>query len=262
MNGKIFRWLGLVVALIATGALLPTVHAQSVITLDPSLFAPGTDISNAFPGVTVEAVSWTQTGNSAATFVYTANYAPVYAGTGINGFANSTSSGPGWGPLSFGIPFTTSCIPGCTDVDNTFGTDLIVSFNQPVNFASVLQTGNYENGVVLQALNASNQVVGYCDAAAGNMVPDGNHGCYTVINVGGAPTGVDNFTLTTSVSTGSDDISKILIGAYNESGDQVTEIQYGAPEIDPDSAASGFTLLLGGLVVLRARGGARRPIAA
>ena len=43
----------LAVALIASGASLRTVHAQSVTTLDPSAFAPGTNVTGSFQGVTL-----------------------------------------------------------------------------------------------------------------------------------------------------------------------------------------------------------------
>lgn len=251
MKSCLFMWL--VVAVIANGASLMSTRALSATTLDPSTFATGTDISNAFSGVTLQAMSLQSLTNDPVTGlpVWTPTFAPVYSGQG--GLFNPSSTGLSafsWGP--FLIPPTTSCLQECTGLDPFFGTDLLVTLSQPVSITSVLQTGEFDNGVLLQAFNSSDQVVGYCLSAPGGPQPVGSYGCYTINN----SDGFENFNLTTSVSTGSADISKILIGAYNNGGDAISRIQLGAPEIDPAALASGLTLLLGGLLVLRGR----RPI--
>jgi hypothetical protein len=248
MNSRPFMWLAL--ALIANGVGLRAADAQSVTSLDPSTFAPGADISNAFSGVTLQAISLENLTNDPVTgnAIWTPSFAPVYAGEGGLFSPSSTgSSAFSWGP--FLIPPATSCLQQCTGLDPIFGTDLLVSFNTPVSMVSVFQTGNFDNGVLMQAFNSFDQVVGYCLAAPGGPQPVGNYGCYSV----NSSDGFENVNLTTSVSAGTPDISKILVGAYNNGGDAISRIHLGAPEIDPASAASGFTLLLGAVLVLRGR---------
>ena len=247
--------MSLLLALFVAGSgsgLLTTAHAQTVTTLDPSTFAAGTDISSAFSGVTLQAMSLEHLTNDPVTgnAIWTPSFAPVYAGDGGVFTPSSTgSSAFSWGPLL--IPLTTSCLQECTGLDPLFGTDLLVSFNAPVSMASVFQTGEFDNGVLLQAFNSSDQVVGYCLAAPGGPQAVGNYGCYSV----NSSDGFENFNLTTSVSNNTGEISKILVGAYNNGGDAISRIHLGAPEIDPTSAASSFTVLLGALFVL---GGRRR----
>jgi hypothetical protein len=55
MKSRFLMWL--LVALIANGASLRTAHAQFVTTLNPSIFTPGTDVSNAYAGVTLSAMT-------------------------------------------------------------------------------------------------------------------------------------------------------------------------------------------------------------
>jgi hypothetical protein len=249
MKSRLLMWLAL--ALSASGACLQAADAQSVTTLDPSGYVAGTDISNVFSGVTLQAMSLENLSNDPMTgnAVWTPSFAPVYAGEG-GLFSPSSTGSPAfsWGPLL--IPPTTSCLQQCTGLDPIFGTDLLVSFDTPVSMASVFQAGDFDNGVLMQAFNSSDQVVSYCLAAPGGPQPVGNYGCYSV----SSSDGFENFSLTTSVSTGTTNISKILVGAYNSGGDAISLIHLGAPEIDPTSAASGFTLLLGCILVLRGRG--------
>ena len=54
-------------------------------------------------------------------------------------------------------------------------------------------------------------------------------------------------------SVAAPNISKILVGGYNQGGEIGAMAAIGAPEIDPASAASGLTLLLGALLVFRGR---------
>lgn len=245
MKSRLLMWL--VVALITSGGSLRTVDAQSATTLDPNSFASGQNISNAFSGVTLFSMSLvpgTVAGNPFT--VWTPSYAPVYAVGDF--FSSSSSSAAGWGSNS-GL----SCFQGCLGSQGSnFGTNLLLDFNRPVTMVSVFQTGNAFNGVDLQAFNSSNQLVGYCGATPGHAQSVGNYGCYSVIN--GA---IQQWQVDTSVSASA--ISKILIGGFNNGGDEISAIRYaGAPEIDSASAASGLALLLGSLVVLRGRRGARQ----
>jgi hypothetical protein len=253
--------MGLVVALIANGAPLRTVHAQTY-TLDADLFATGTDVSNAFPGVTLEAMSLVAVPNAPGPFtVWTPSYAPVYAAAG-NFFSASSTANSGWGaffgPLYPGAYGGGDCFQQCSGPQGgaDFQTNLLVNFSTPVDEVNVFQIGNAFNGVALEAFDSSDQEVGYCAATPGNLQGPGNYGCYSVLSPAASSAG--QWQVDTSIHA--DNISKILVGAYNNRGDEVDTIQYkrllGAPEIDPSSVASGLTLLLGILMVLRGR----RPV--
>lgn len=256
MKFRLLMWL--VVALIASGTSPRTVHAQSVTTLDPNSFAPGTNVSNAFAGVTLEAMSLVSDGtNSQGVPLVTPSYAPVYTDGGLF----STQSSPSTTPTNWGILFldpTTSCFQTCIPPNqinsgNPLGTDLLISFNKPVGMVTALQIDNPMNGMVIQAFNSSNQVVAYCLPAVGPQA-QGNYGCYSVLNSKIDPCG-DQENCEIATSTNAPDISKVLLGGYNDF-DEIGAVQYGvarAPEIDPASAASGFALLLGGLAVLHGR---------
>jgi hypothetical protein len=145
-----------------------------------------------------------------------------------------------------------SCFSQCSPPDRPdgFGTNLLVSFDAPVTSVSVFNIGDIFNGVYMEAFDSSNQAVGFCETAF-NPQAMGNYGCYSVLNQGGE----GSYETETSVlASSSGGISKILIGGYNNSY-SMSSIKYttAAPEIDPTSAASGLTLLLGGLLVLCGR---------
>lgn len=248
----------LLVGLIAYSMLLPTVNAQSVTTLDPADFAPGTNVTDAFAGVTLSTFTLDFVGLASDGLpLYMPNYAPVYATEPAEPtpnfsefvFSSTPSAGYGWAPMWGGI--AGSCFSECTPPDRPdgFGTNLLVGFASPVTAVSILDVGNWANGVYMEAFNASNQIVGFCDPAVAIQAV-GNYGCYSVLNNSYADIG--GYTEETSVSTAG--ISKILIGGYNNSFNMST-IQYtkAAPEIEPASAVSGVALLLGGLLVLRGR---------
>jgi hypothetical protein len=254
----------LVVALIANGTSLGIAHAQSVIALNPSAFAPGTNVSNAFAGVTLSSMSFVSAGTDPVTGIplWTPTYAPVYAEGSL--FAQNILTGPNSG-MQTGLwgtvvqPVSGDCFQVCNqsnfqqdfDMADDPVTNLLVSFNSPVSFASALQMGNFANGEFLDAFNSSDQLVAQCIPSFGTP-PIGNYGCFSVLNTQYQSSA---YLLETSVTA--PDISKILLGGYNQ-GAQIGAIEaVRAPEIDPTSAASGLTLLLGGLLVLRGRRTAR-----
>ena len=239
----------LVVALIANGASL-TAHAQSVTTIDPSFFAPGTNVSNAFAGVTLSAMTYVQDGtNTQGIQFFNASYAPVYADGDLLSTQPSPAYTDNWG-IQFLEP-SNLCLQACIpDAEpGASGTSLLISFNQPVDMVTALQIDNPMNGMEMQAFNSSNQLVGYCFAADGSVEPQGNYGCYTVLSKCG-----DSVTCETALSVTTPYISKVLVGGF-DMPDEIGRVQVSvsAPEIDPTSAASGLTLLLGALLVLLGR---------
>jgi hypothetical protein len=245
---------GLMVALIANGALLRTAHAQVVTTLDPIFFAPGTNISNALPGVTLSAMSLVTEGtNALGVPLYGPSYAPVYADGDFFSpqSSPSTSGATSWGGGFYNFSSVAdSCFQTCyPNVGQNFGTALLISFNKPVDMVDALQIDNPQDGAFIQAFNGSNQLVGYCLPAFGPQ-PIGNYGCYSVLS----NTCGDTVSCPLLTSISAPDISEVLVGGYNMA-DQIRGIQFAvaAPEIDAASAASGLTLLLGGLLVLRGR---------
>lgn len=255
MQYRVLTWI--VAMLLASTASLQTVHAQAVTSLDSDLFAPGTDVSNAFAGVTLQAMTLQDSGlpMDGPFTTWIPSYSAVYASAG-NFLSASPTENTGWGyffgPLdSNGVG---DCFQQCTGMaGNNFLSNLLVSFDTPVSQISISQIGNPFNDAAVEAFNSADQEVGYC--VANGPLPVGTYDCgsgsFTII------VGSDNspaWQISTTISA--PDISKVLIGAYNNSGDEVNTIRYmAAPEIDPNSVASGLTLLLGGLAVLL---GARR----
>ena len=258
MKRRFLMWLG--VAVIANGVA----HAQTVTTLDPSAFASGTNVTGAFAGVTLLTFSLEDVGAlPSGEQLYAPSYGSVYAdsvGPGqqltvtsvFNTNPSPANSQPFYG-LGTGIPG--SCFTACGAYDLPFlfgiGTPLLIEFAAPVTSVSIIEDENNYNGVYMEAFNASNQIAGDCGTDPNGPLPVGNYGCYSALT---NPPDLVNQEVETSVSS-SGGISKILIGGYNN-GVAVSTIKYttvSAPEIDPTSAASGLTLLLGTLVVLRGR---------
>jgi hypothetical protein len=247
MKRRLLMWL--VVALIANSASLRIVQAQSVTTLDPSLFTPGQDISNAFAGVTLSTMSLVPDGTDPHTGISISvpSFAPVYAaGSFFSPSSTGSSTFGEWGPYARDL--TDNCFQGCSSQGgSTLQSMLLVDFNSPVSMVSVFQIANDFNGEMLQAFDSADQLLGYCFPSIGDLQPVGNYGCYSVLN--------NNDFQHTQVETSftASNISKVLVGGYN-TADQIGAIEVvRAPEIDPTSAASGLTLLMGGLVVLRGR---------
>ena len=247
-------------ALIANSASLRTAHAQSVTTLDPSTFAPGTNVTAAFAGVTLSSFSLPVVGSLPNGLpLDVPSYAAVYsanpdgpASTVLTGsvFSSSPSLDASWGGMWGGVGG--ACFSECSPPNRPdgFGTNLLISFDAPVTSVSILNVGDIFNGVDMEAFDSSNQIVGFCQTAFDPQAM-GIYGCYSVLNQGGE----GSYETETSILAGSSSgISKILIGGYNNSYSMST-IQYTtrAPEIDAASAASGLSLLLGGLLVMRGR---------
>lgn len=248
------RFLSLAVALIANAVSLGIAHAQSVTTLDPSFFTPGTDISNVFSGVTLSAVTLVPNGtNAEGRDLLTPSFAPVYADGALFSSQSSPPFPDDWGGTFFLT--TDPCFDGCVRSSPPFfGTNLLISFSTPVDMVTALQLDNPFNGVFMQAFDSSNQLIGECLPASFSPQPQGNYGCYSVLNNNSNPCG-NNVSCQYTTSISAPDISKVILGGYNMP-DQIGAVQYEtvrAPEIDPASAASGVTLLLGGLLVLRGR---------
>jgi hypothetical protein len=253
MNWNLRMLTGLAAALIASGAAPRIVDAQTVTSLDSDIFAQGTNVSNAFSGVSLAAMSLVPNPNGPPNPFgsWTPSYSSVYAGAD-NTFSASastlSSNVGGWGDF-FGA-LDGSCFQSCSGPQgNNFGQNLLLSFSAPVSQVDVSQIGNAFNGVAIEAFNSSNQEVSYCAATPGNSQGPGNYGCYSVLS----PLGNDNdWQVSTMVSGPS--ISKVIIGGYNNGGDRVDTIRYiAAPEIDTASLASGLTLLLGGVLVVSGR---------
>ena len=258
----------LVIALIANGLSLRMADAQ-VTSLDSDLFALGTDVSDAFSGVTLQTMSLTPALNAPSPqgpfTTMDASYAPVYAVAG-NYFSPSPTSN-GWGFLyggPLGVYGTGNCFQQCNVANiegQLTGPGLLINFNSPVNEVSVSQLGNSDNGVTMEAFNSANREVGYCAAAPGGGINPGQYQCYSA--PGMSQVGTDTFTVlsppelteewqvVTTISAA--DISKVLVAGYNNGGDEINTIRYSAPEIGTDAAASGLTFLLGGLLVMRGR---------
>ncbi len=260
MKRRFVMWL-IVLGLIASGTSPWPARAQSVTALDPSAFAPGTNVTGAFPGVTLLSFSLDVVGSLPPNGLplYAPSYAPVYATNAENApdftgsvFSSAASSDSGYGPMWGGIDG--SCFSVCTPPNRPdgFQTNLLVEFASSVSSVSIFDIGNAFNGVYMEAFNASDQIVGYCDPTVG-VLPVGNYGCFSVINNSDPDSG--GYEQETSIQASSTSgISKILIGGLNNSAD-ISTIKYTAyaPEIDPNSAASGLALLVGGLLVLRGR---------
>lgn len=251
MNNRLLMWL--VVTLIASGASLRTAQAQSVIDLNPSAFASGTDVSNAFAGVTLSTMTMVSAGTDPLTGIplWKPSYSAVYAEGNLFS-PNADTQTAAWGTAVLPV-HGEDCFKACdggnfidTNLSDGEVTDLLVSFNNPVSFANALQIGNVWNGEFIDAFNSSDQLVAQCIPSV-DLLPVGNYGCYSQLNT----LYEGNFQLETSVTaTG---ITKILLGGLNVPAQIGAISAVSAPEIDPTSAASGITLLLGGLLVLCGR---------
>ena len=244
---RFLSWL--LVMLTVGGAVLQCADAQPVTTIDPSSFATGTNVSNAFAGITLSAMTYVPDGtNPQGVQLFNASYAPVYADGDLFTTQRAPASTANWG-IQFLGP-ANLCLQNCFPVtpQGSQGTDLLISFNKPVNMVTALQIDNPMNGMSIQAFNSSNQLVGYCGAFG--QQPEGNYGCYSVLS---PSCNGDQSNCVTSTSASASNITRVLVGGYDQP-DEVGAFQFArAPEIDPSSAASGLTLLLGGLMLLRGR---------
>jgi hypothetical protein len=256
MNAKILGTL-----LVGLTGLANVAPAQ-VITINPNNFASGQAINA--PGVTLETETFVQAGTDSSgnaqyvpTFfgpVYSDNIAvscfgaecPVvgtnlFAPTPTGGLAlpNNDNFGAGefWGNQYNDVP-AMNCSQNCLLSDAAQGSIILrLSFALPVDFVDALAFSNGGDPTEITAFDS-----------AGNIVAQAFNG-----QSFGSGFGWDNATVTTTTN----DISTVLIGGH-DSYRGINQIQFGsaptqAPEIDPTSAVSGLTLLLGGLLVLRGR---------
>jgi hypothetical protein len=239
MNGKI---LGFLVVGLTVGSLLAKIAPAQVVTIDPNNFGSGQVITA--PGVTLQ----TETFGTIDTYqMYAPVLSPVYSydagcssfpcvAVGTNVFAPSPSgvglggsghvNGGFWGADASALQCAQNCMLDATYSNLEY---LRLTFATPTDFVNTLAFSTGGDPTVITAFDS-----------AGNMVGE------AYVDVGSSyGWGYASITTTTS------DISTVLIGGVdNYQG--INEIAY-APEIDPTSAASGLTLLLGSLLVLRGR---------
>jgi hypothetical protein len=243
----------LMVALASTPAFAATT------TLDPNNYGSGQAITAA--GVTFETETVVQTGtDSTGNPLFTPTFGAVYsynmgagctngafpcAVVGTSLFAPSPTgalpSTPNFGAGGFwGTPFSDTPALDCSlncmlNADAGGSTILRLDFANPTNFVDALGFFNGGDPTEISAFDS-----------AGNMVGQAFNGV-------GSGAGWGYATITTATP----DISTVLIGGH-DSYRGINVINYSpvptaAPEIDLTSAASGLTLLLGGLLVLRGR---------
>ncbi len=246
-------------ALLVMVALASAPVFANTITIDPNAFGSGQAITA--PGVTLETETFVQSGtDSTGNPLYTPTFSSVYSynmGAGcMNGafpcavvgtslFAPSPTGAlpntPNFGAGGFwGTQYAGSLAPDCSQ-NCVFGAGagadgailLRINFADPTNFVDALGFFNGGDPTEITAFDSAGNLVG------------------TAFNGVGSGAGWGDATVTTATA----DISTVLIGGH-DSFRGINVVDYSsvpAPEIDATSAASGLTLLLGGLVVLRGR---------
>jgi hypothetical protein len=208
-------------------AILLVGSASAQIEIDASDYPIGTNISNAIPGVSLSFTTLSSPGErpslgtSLSSVSYTASPLSVELGTMQNGD-------------------TYSVLGGYTGGD-TFQKLILVQFAQPISAFSFVSLNDAGDPSVADLFNSSG-----IDIA--NLVFGGP--C-AVSN----PTGFCDYFNTGGSYQSSTPISTMMIGSTSAAGYvlSIDATRVSAPEIDPTSAASGLTLLLGGLLVLRGR---------
>ena len=231
----------------------------STVAIDPNNFTSGQAITAT--GVTLETETVVQAGmDSTGNLLYAPTFGAVYsynmgagcmdgafpcAAVGTSLFApsptgalpNTPNFGAGgfWGTQYSDTP-AFECSLNCVLNADAAGSILLrIDFAHPTDFVDALGFFNGGDPTEITAFDS-----------AGNMVDIAFNG----VGSGG---GWGHATVTTATP----DISTVLIGGH-DSFRGINVIDYSrvptpAPEIDTASAASGLTLLLGGLVVLRGR---------
>ena len=251
MNGKIF---GILVVSLTVGSLIAKgAPAQEVIAaIDPNNYSNGQMITA--PGVTLQTESFIPT--SAADQFYSPVFSPVYSYTagctngafpcpavGTNLFAPSPNgaspnggvnvpNGGFWG--GSGGECVQNCIFNSLYANTVY---LQLNFATPTDLVNILAFSTGGDPTVITAFDSTGNVLGSA-----------------IDDPFGTNPGWGYATVTTDVS----DISSVLIGGAAGTYQGINEINFAsvrlsAPEIDTTSAASGLTLLLGGLLVLRGR---------
>lgn len=246
-------------ALLLAGAIVCAPDFAATITIDPNSVGSGQAINA--PGVTLETETVVQAGtDSTGNPLYVPSiFGPVYSDNvaascfgaaqcpvvGTNLFAPSPTGAlpttPNFGAGGFwGTQFNDTpaldCSQNCVFGAAAAGSVLLrVDFAVPTDFVDALGFFNGGDPTEITAFDS-----------AGNMVGQGFNGV-------GSGFGWGNATVTTATP----DISTVLIGGH-DSFRGINAIDYSrvptaAPEIDTASAASGLSLLFGGLLVLRGR---------
>jgi hypothetical protein len=251
MNGKI---LGFLVVGLTVGSLISKMApAQDAIaTIDPNNYANGQVITA--PGVTMQTETFASAGTVDGVALYSPVFSPVYSYTasctngafpcpavGTNLFAPSPDgaspsggvnvpNGGFWGGASGEC--VQDCIFNSSYANNVW---LKVDFNTPTDLVNILAFSTGGDPTVITAFDAVGNAVG-------TALDD--------------PFGTNPGWGYASLTTGTSDISSVLIGGANSTYQGINEINFAsvrAPEIDTTSAASGLTLLFGGLLILRGR---------
>jgi hypothetical protein len=226
--------------------VLAKMAPAQVVTIDPNNYGNGQVITA--PGVTLQTETFTPAGTTDGVALYSPVFGPVYSNTivgcgpicppvGTNLFAPSPTgaspNGGGYNPGGFWGGSAIECAQNC--LFNSLYSSTVyleVNFTTPTDFVNTLAFSTGGDPTVITAFDSAGNVLGSAIADL-NGSSDANWSY-------------------ASVTTATDDISRVLIGGAAGTWQGVNEISY-APEIDSTSAASGLTLLLGSLLVLRGR---------
>jgi hypothetical protein len=209
-------------------AILLAGSASAQIEINASDYPIGTDISNAIPGVTMSYASIPfgidpETISTLAAIPYTPSPLTIQSGTFGYGAFNTLGGDTG-------------------GLDGLGPGGLLLEFAHPIDAFSFVSE-DFDGDPTFAGLfdSSGNTIVtGLTSETASDCVR--NAGRCEYFNTGGA-------------IQSSTPISAILIGGSDEEAFilSINATPVSAPEIDPTSAASGLTLLLGGLLVLRGR---------
>ena len=255
MNRKFERLL--TIAGFVLGAWSSSAALAGTVTIDPNSYAPGTDISTATPGVTLD---YLQTApNDGIPPFSPALLGPIYSvacpGSSIDSFRcvnplGSEVFGHDPGPNQPNFVFYSYTGNGCGSgfggiyLPNggganecniaAFRADFTASTDSVSIVAPNCGSTNCDQ-VVLAAYDSSFNQIGLCALEF--------NGCGTLVSPG---------VFDLSVNTGSTPIAHVVIDGAFQGIDKFSYTTM-APEIEPASAASGLTLLVGGLLILRGR---------
>jgi hypothetical protein len=235
--------------------------AQGIVTIDPNAFSAGQDVSLATPGVQLQAISIVPNPNPTSPgFTYMPQYSDVYVQTeqggtpvGANFFSPTDSAVPSPQQISWGeAEAANSCLENTEcDVSTAALAQLPVlriNFSTPTDYLSALSLTDRDDEEVIFAFNSAGQLLGDCFGPSSNT-PGLTCG-ETVVS----PIATNIGWYADSITTSTPDISYALVGGLGNVK-PIGEIQFAeiVPEIDTTSAASGLTLLFGGLLSLSTR---------
>jgi hypothetical protein len=235
--------------------------AQSIVTIDPNAFSPGQDVSLATPGVQLQAISIVPNPNPPSPgFTYMPQYSDVYVQTeqggtpvGANFFSPTDSAVSSPQTISWGeAEAANSCLQNI-ECDGLIASlaqlpILRINFSTPTDYLSALSLVTRDDTAIIYAFNSSGQLLGDCYGLSSNT-PGLTCGETAV-----SPTATNIGWYADSITTSTPDISYALVGGLGNVK-PIGEIQFAetVPEIDSTAAASGLTLLFGGLLSLRGR---------